>query len=381
MSAPADRSRSPQPFEGRPVAIVHDWLTGMRGGEWVLDALCELLPHAEIHTLVHVPGKLNPRIEAMTIHTSKIDRLPGAHRKHQPYLPFFPRAVEAFDLSRFDFVISTSHCIAKGARARPGARHVCYCHTPMRYVWTFYDQYFRNERTGFLTRTLMPPIASYLRKWDKRTAHRVDRYLANSRHVAARIRSIYERESEVVHPPVDTIRFRWDAPRDDFLLMVTALVPYKRADLAVRVCTERGLPLVIAGRGPEEEHLRALAGPTVEFRGWVSDDEIADLYARARALVFPGEEDFGIVPLEAMASGCPVIAYARGGALETVVDGRDAPTGLFFRDQTPESLAGALDRLETAVFDPATLRAHAERFDRTVFLARMNEILREEEGR
>lgn len=372
------------PFEGRSVAIVHDWLTGMRGGEWVLDALCELIPHAEIHTLVHVPGKLNARIESMTIHTSMINRFPAAQRRHQPYLPLFPRAVEAFDLSRFDFVISTSHCVAKGASARPGARHVCYCHTPMRYVWAFYDQYFRNERTGFLTRTLMPTIASYLRRWDRRTADRVDRYLANSKHVAARIQSIYERESEVVHPPVDTGRFRWDAPRGEFLLMVTALVPYKRADLAVRLCTERNLPLIVAGRGPEEEHLRALAGPSVQFRGWVSDVEIADLYARARALIFPGEEDFGIVPLEAMASGCPVIALARGGALETVVDssnGAADSTGLFFRDQTTASLAGALDRLETATFDATALRAHAERFDRSVFLARMTEILREEEGR
>ncbi len=374
------------PFAGRRVAIVHDWLTGMRGGEWVLDVVCELLPDATLFTLVHIPGRLGPRIERMRIKTSFVDRLPGAHRMHQRYLPLFPRALEQFDFSDFDFIFSTSHCVAKGAAASPPARHVCYCHTPMRYVWKFFDSYFNNKETGLLTRAVMPGVARYLRRWDKNTADRVDRYLANSRNVAGRIRSIYGRSSEVLYPPVDIARFRSDRPRENFFLIVSALVPYKQVEIAVEAFRKLDRELVIVGRGPERIHLERIAGPKTRFIGWANDEEVARLYSTARALLFPGEEDFGIVPLEAQASGCPVIALRVGGALETVVspdptDPDRQPTGVFFDEPSVEHLIDAVRRLEKIEFSTEALRRHASRFDRPIFRDRLKQILFSEERR
>ncbi len=373
---------------------MHDWLTGMRGGEWCLDVFCELLPGATIFTLLHIPGRLSARIESMPIRTSFIGRLPGARTLHQRYLPLFPFAIERFDLSGYDFVLSSSHCVAKGAAAPAGRRHVCYCHTPMRYIWDFYDDYFAGPRAGLATKIVMPHVARYLRSWDVRTAERVHRFVANSAHVAGRIRRVYGRDAEIVHPPVDVSRFRADHARGDYFLVLSALVPYKRVEIAVRACTERRLPLVVAGRGPERAELQRIAGPTIRFEGWLREEEVADLLGRARALVFPGVEDFGIVPLEAMASGCPVIALRAGGALETVVDRGEAggggpagaaasaaPTGVFFDRQDAESLGEALARFRPGDFDPAKLRAHATRFDRGVFRERILALLREEEAR
>ncbi len=320
----------------------------------------------------------------MKIRASFIGKLPGARSFHQRYLPLFPFAIERFDLSEFDFVLSSSHCVAKGAAARRGRRHVCYCHTPMRYVWEFYDDYFANPRTGRLTRLVMPRVAEYLRRWDARTASRVDRFVANSAHIAQRIRRAYGRDAEVVHPPVDVARFRSGLPREDYFLVLSALVPYKKVELAVRAFNETKLPLVVAGRGPERAHLENLAGPNIRFEGWLGEEERVDLLGRARALVFPGVEDFGIVPLEAMASGCPVIAFRAGGALETVIEkGREesgAPTGLFFDRQDPESLIDAVRRFRPSDFDPEKLRAHALRFDRGVFLEKILHLLRQEES-
>jgi len=354
----------------------------MRGGEWCLDLFCEVLPHATIYSLLHIPGRVSRRIESMEIVTSFVQRLPGAMRMHQRYLPLFPAAVERFDLSGYDFVLSTSHCVAKGAVPPAGARHVCYCHTPMRYIWEFFDDYFANPRNGRLTRWVMPAVARYLRWWDVKSSSRVHRFVANSAHVAGRIRSIYGRDAEVIHAPVDISRFRHDRRREDFYLIVSALVPYKRLEIAIRAFRTLDLPLRVIGRGPEREYLERIAGPETRFLGWCSEDEVADYLSRARALVFPGNEDFGIVPLEAMASGCPVIAYRAGGALETVIgeeeEGR-APTGLFFDWQEEEAIVEAVRRFHPERFDPDALRRHAARFDRTIFREKIVDLLRQEE--
>jgi len=357
------------------VALVHDWLTGMRGGERCLEALCELFPAADIYTLLHLPGRVSPAIERHRITTSFVQRLPDLERRYRHYLPLFPLAIARFDLSGYDLVLSASHCVAKGARAGPGGRHVCYCFTPMRYVWDLYDDYF-GARAGVPLRLAMPALAATLRRWDRRTSTRVHDFVAISRVVADRIRRCYGREAPVIHPPVDCVRFTPTDPPDDFYLVVSALVPYKRVDLAIGAAGRLRRRLVVVGTGPEAGRLRRLAGPDVQFLGWRDDAEVARLYARCRALLFPGREDFGIAPLEAMAAGRPVVAYGADGVLETVVplDGAAGPaTGVFFGAQTVEAMADAMTRLETArgAFDPVALRARAEAFDRPRFLARV----------
>jgi glycosyltransferase involved in cell wall biosynthesis len=366
---------------GVRVALVHDWLTGMRGGERCLEVFCELFPDADVFTLLHVPGSVSPAIERHRIVTSFVQRLPGAARHYRNYLPLFPRAVEAFDLRGYDLVLSSSHCVAKGARPAPGARHVSYCFTPMRYVWDLYDDYF-GRRAGPIVRTVMPPVAAALRRWDRRSSARVNDFVAISHHVASRIHRWYGRSAEVIYPPVDVQRFEpADGDGGEFYLVVSALVPYKRIDLAIAAVARLGRRLLVVGSGPEERALRAVAAPGVEFLGWRSDAEIADLYRRCRAVLFPGVEDFGIVPLEAMAAGRPVVAFAAGGALETVVPpgGSEPPTGLFFEVQTVDALVEALRRLESGAiaFDPKALRAHAEEFDRPHFRERIAAFLRD----
>ncbi|MBI1845728.1 MAG: glycosyltransferase [Candidatus Rokubacteria bacterium] len=361
------------------VALVHDWLTGMRGGERCLEVFCELFPAADLYTLVHVPGSVTPVVERRRVVTSFVQRLPGAATRWREYLPLFPAAMARFDFAGYDLVLSSSHCVAKAARPARGALHVCYCYTPMRYVWDMYPAYA--AAAGPLTRLVMPPAAAALRRWDRAVSRRVHHFVAISRFVAGRIERCYGRAAEVIHPPVDLARLPLaSGDPGDYYLVVSALVPYKRLDLAIGAAARLGRRLVIVGTGPEEARLRALAGSHVEFLGWRDDAEVAALYRGCRALLFPGVDDFGIAPLEAMASGRPVIAIAAGGALETVIpleSEEEAPTGVLFREQTVEALAAAMRGLEGAAhrFEPKALRARAEIFDRPRFKARVAEYL------
>jgi glycosyltransferase involved in cell wall biosynthesis len=354
------------------VALVHDWLTGMRGGEKCLEVLCELFPDAPIYTLLHNKGAMSPLIESKKIVTSFIDSLPKKKEKYRSYLPLFPVAMEQFDFSEYDLVISTSHAVAKNAKVRSDALHICYCHTPMRYVWEMYDQYFGKEHASFVTRTAMTIIRPFLRSWDVRTANRVHYYIANSENVRKRIQRYYHRDAAVIFPPVDTDQFTLSKTDDGYFLMVTALVPYKRVDLAVEVFNRTGDKLLIVGKGTETKRLRAMANPNIEFLGWKSDEDLARLYRGCKALIFPGEEDFGIVPLEAMATGKPVAAFGKGGALETVIDGK---TGVFFKEQTAEALSSALRSLHAISFDPESIRKHALQFSRRYYMEKMKDFI------
>ncbi len=367
-------STSPRAAVTTRVAIVHDWLTGMRGGERVLEELLELYPSADLFTLVLVPGTVSPSIETRVVATSFVDRLPFAHSAHRAYLPLFPAAAERLDVSGYELVISSSHCAAKGVRTR-GVPHLCYCHTPMRYLWDRRDDYFGPGRASAPVRMAMARLAPRLRSWDVRSAARIHRIVANSAHVRARIRECWRRDAFVVHPPVDVDRFAPSADRDDTYVIAGALVPYKRVDLAIRAFNVLGRRLCVIGDGPEYRRLRRLAGMTIEFQGTIGDSELARALARARALVMPMVEDFGIIAVEAQAAGTPVISYGAGGALESVIgwseDASERATGIFFDQQTPEALAAAVRLADRISFDTSTLRANARRFDRPRFRAAM----------
>ena len=365
-------SRVPGPADGglhQPrVALVHDWLTGMRGGEKVLEAICGLYPDAPLFSLIHARGQVSETIEARQVRTSFVQRLPRATRHYRQFLPLFPAAVELFDLDAFDVVLSTSHCAVKSV-VRPGrALHVSYCHSPMRYAWDQFDAYFGPAQVGVTRSRVLRPILAALARWDRTTAGRVDSFVANSRYVAERIRRYYNRESTVVYPPVDTAFYRPDAelcPTRCGLLVVSALVPYKRLDVAIDACRRLGEPLTIVGTGPERERLQAMAGSDVTFLGWQSNEHIRDLYRRSSATLLPGVEDFGMVPVEAQACGCPVVALGDGGAAETVVDGE---TGVLVLDPSVEAFADGLSRVRTTAFDEGSLRAHALRFSHEQFV-------------
>jgi glycosyltransferase involved in cell wall biosynthesis len=365
------------------VAIVHDWLTGMRGGEKCLEVFCELFPKADLFTLLHIPGSVSETIERMNIRTSFIQRLPAAPSKYRNYLPLFPTAVESFDLRDYDLVLSSSHCAAKGVIPPPRAVHICYCYTPVRYAWDQYHTYFPRGRRGLAGRFLIPAFMNYIRLWDVSSSARVDRFVAISRHVSRRIELYYRRESDVIYPPVDVEAFSPGGEPGETYLVVSALVPYKRVDLAVEAFNKLGRPLVVIGSGPEERRLRGGARENVTFLGWQAPDALAEHYRRCRAFIFPGEEDFGITPLEAQASGRPVIAYAAGGALETVVGlGAEPPgrraTGLFFAEQTADSLAEAVQRFEAeaaSISPPDEIRGQAMGFSRERFRKEMEEYI------
>ncbi|NLG34880.1 MAG: glycosyltransferase family 4 protein [Lentisphaerae bacterium] len=350
---------------GWNVALAHDWLNGMRGGERCLELIGREFPRADLYTLLFLPDQVSETIRHRRVWESGLRRLPLFRDHYRWFLPLFPMAIESFRLPpETDLVLSTSHCVAKGILPPKGARHLCYCFTPMRYAWSLQEDYF--GRRG-LKRAVIDRMLSRLREWDREASARVDRFVAISHHVKRRIREYYGREAAVVYPPVATQFYTPDGRggHDGYDLVVSALVPYKRVDLAVAAYTQTGFPLKVAGVGTEMEALRKKAGPNVEFVGRVPDEAVRELYRRCRFLVFPGEEDFGIVPLEAQACGKPVLAFGRGGLLETVKEGQ---TGVFFAEQTPESVADAAARAAGLAWDAAAIRAHAEAFGEERFL-------------
>ena len=362
------------------VALVHDWLTGMRGGEKCLEVFCREWPDADLFTLVHTPGRLAPAIERMTIRTSFLQRFPGVDRYYRFLLPLMPAAIASFRLTGYDLVVSSSHCVAKGVRPPRNVPHVCYCHTPMRYIWHMRGAYF--PRTGGLNGRVLGLVLRALQRWDRKTAERVTHFIANSRTVQRRIADCYGRASVVIYPPVDTdfytpARVR----REDYYLVVSAFAPYKRLDLAIAACQRLNRHLLIIGTGQEEKKLRALAGPLVHFAGWQPNEVIRDHLRRCRALIFPGEEDFGIVPVEANACGTPVIALGRGGATETIIPpgGPAEPTGIWFGEQTVESLVEAITAFEARRddFAPAACQRQAHRFNRHRFADEIRAYVRQ----
>jgi glycosyltransferase involved in cell wall biosynthesis len=355
------------------VAIVHDWLNQIGGAEGVLEALAEMFPDAPIYTSIYWPEAMPAAYRTWNIQTTWMDRLPAIHRHHQPYLLFYPLAFGGVELRGYDLVISNKSAFCLGVRTPPETRHLCYCLTPTRFVWDF-DTYVRREQVGAVARRLVRPFLGLLQRWERAAARRVDAFVAISAEVQARIGRLYDCGSVVIHPPVDTRRFTPAKSHDDYFLIVSRLIPYKRIDLAVQAFTELGLPLWIGGDGRDRPSLEGIAGPNVRFLGRVPDEELSQLLARCRAFVFPGLEDFGITPVEAMAAGRPVIAYAGGGALDYVVEGR---TGLFFHEQTAESLAAAVRRFDAAAYNPEMIRAHAEQFDLSVFQTKMEAFIQE----
>lgn len=374
------------------IAIVHDWLTGMRGGEKCLEVFCRLYPEADLFTLLHIPGSVSSIIENRKIHTSFLQSLPFVEKKYRHFLPLMPRAIEQFDLTGYDLVLSSSHCVAKGIRPHSEALHISYCYTPMRYIWDQYEQYFNRSDSGILTSTAMKLIAPSLRRWDVRSSKRVDEFIAISRHVEKRIKKYYHRPSTVIYPPVDSSFFTSTGEQnEDFFLIVSAFAPYKRLDLAVEAFNELGYPLVIIGEGQNAKYLQGLAGPNIQFKGWLSNEEIRSYYGRCRAFVFCGEEDFGITPLEAQCMGKPVIGFAKGGLLETVIPDRqtwkpemgieeektDQPTGVFFHQQTPDALVTAIRHFEKIEdrFVAKSIRNHALQFDLNIFSDRIQEFI------
>ena len=350
-------------------ALVHDWLTSVRGGEKVLDLLCEVLPGSDLYTLLYVKGSQTPRIEQRAITTSWLDKLPGVRHYYRWLLPWMPSAASRFDLKGYDLVVAVSHCVAHGVRVEAPARFVCVCLTPMRYVWDASDAYFAN-RGHNLRYGLLSLMRRRFRRWDLAAARRVGEYISISRVVEERVRRCYGRASEVIFPPVDVDYFRPVGGAGDYYLWAGALAPYKRIDLALEAFRRLDRRLVVVGEGQDLKRARRRAPDNVTFLGRQSDAALREHYSSCRALVFPGEEDFGIVPVEAQACGRPVIAYGRGGVLDTVVPLGDAsgraPTGVFFDSPTPDALAGAVRRFEAnaGAFDPAAIRAHAERFSR-----------------
>jgi glycosyltransferase involved in cell wall biosynthesis len=358
------------------IALVHDWLTGMRGGEKALEALAAVYPDAEILTLVHLRGQVSATIESHRIRTSVLQHLPGIGRLYRHCLPLFPTAIELFDLEGYDVVLSTSHCAAKAVVAPPDVPHVCYCFTPMRYAWDQFDHYFGRDRLGAVGTGLARPVLRRLARWDAATAGRVSRYVAISHYVAGRIGRYYNRRSDIVYPPVDTEFFTPDGRRPGgYALIVSALVPYKRIEVAIEAARRASLPLRIVGQGPDRDRLeQAAAGADVEFLGFQPDEAVRDLYRGADVVLLPGEEDFGIVPVEAQACGRPVVAFGRGGATETVLH---RVTGVLVDEATPEAFAEGIAEARRLSFDQATVRAHAEGFSRARFQATMARVVAE----
>ncbi|MCX7919506.1 MAG: glycosyltransferase [bacterium] len=351
------------------IALIHDWLNGMRGGEKVLEIFCELYPTATIYTLLYEPEKVSETIRNMRVISSGVlPRLPFGRAKYRQYLPLFPTLIEQFDLREYDLIISTSHCVAKGIIPGPQSTHICYCFTPMRYIWDLYHDYFSGEQHSWLWNLFIPPVIHYLRLWDRLSSDRVDYFIADSQHVANKIKKYYRREATVIYPPVDTSFYQptQSNPEEDYYLVVSAFVPYKRIELAIQAFNRNGKRLKLAGNGPELKRLHRIAtSAQIEFLGWVDDQTLRTLYSGCRALIFPGVEDFGITPLEAMSCGRPVIAYRKGGVVESVID---TVTGIFFDEPTPEAINHAITRFEQTTFSSEQIRQHALKFDKQRFI-------------
>ncbi|HJM82376.1 MAG TPA: glycosyltransferase [Nitrospinota bacterium] len=366
------------------VALVHDWLTGMRGGEKVLEVFCEMYPKADIFTLVHIPNSVSEVIESHQIYTSFLQKMPDISRKYRWYLPLMPLAIESFILHDYDLVLSSSHCVAKGVKPS-GTPHISYCHTPMRYAWDQYNTYFNRSRFSPALLYLIGKVMPHMRKWDRKSASRVDMFIANSQNVSDRIRKCYRVEAKTIYPPVDTSFYELPDIKTERkkYLVVSSFAPYKRIDLTIRAFNKLGEPLVIVGSGEDEKHLKEMARPNIEFLESVSNKELKLLYQSAKALIYPGEEDFGIIPVEAMACGTPVIAFGRGGALETVIPLSDTstayPTGVYFDEQTPDDLIQAIGRFEkhSMFFLQEKLRNNAKRFSRELFRNNMERAIEE----
>ena len=345
------------------IALVHDWLTGMRGGEKVLEQLCAVFPSADIYTLLWVKGSVSPDIESHKITTSFLQNFPDIDKKYRYYLPLMPTAIKSLKLEGYDLVISSSHCVAKGISISGPAKHICYCYTPMRYIWDQFEEYFNAKRSGLLTNLAMRVARPFLQRWDLASNARVNEFVAISDNVKERIGRIYHRDSSVIYPPVDTKGY---PPAFDggYFLIVSALVPYKRTDLAIEAFNESGYPLKIIRSGPEFDRLKKMAKPNIDFLGWPGEDEIKRHYSGCRALIFAQEEDFGITAVEAQAAGKPVVAFARGGALETVIDG---VTGVLFDKPDKKSLNDAVERLTKIAFSSERLKLNSERFSEEHF--------------
>jgi len=366
------------------VALVHDWLNGMRGGEYVLEALCDLYPDADIFTLFCDPEKISDKIKGHKIHTSFIQNLPFRKTFYRHYLPFFPAAIERFDFNEYDIVISSSHSVAKGARCGNNTLHICYCHSPMRYVWDRFDDYFPKSGTNFLRYELIKRIASRLRRWDLETAGRVDLFIANSRFVQWRINKYYGRPAAVIHPPVDTEYYTpGSSNKSEFFLTSGALVSYKKTDVIIEAFRNMDEKLVVTGDGPEMKKLVYAAPDNVDFTGWLDREKLRDYYRNCKALIFAGVEDFGIIPVEVQACGKPVIAFGQGGLLDSVMgpstedymNHRDFKSGLFFNEQSPQSIREAVDIFKKMEFDLEAIARHAQKYSGANFSLAISKIV------
>ncbi len=354
-------------------ALVHDWLNQIGGAEDVLEALVNLYPTAPVYTSLYARQEMPTHWQQWDIRTSFIDRLPFARKWQQIYFPLYPFAFERFDFRDYDLVVSNKSGFDHGIITGPETTHICYCLTPTRYVWR-YTQYAEQEQLGWLTRKILPPFLTFLRQWDRLAADRVDHFIAISQAVRRRIAKIYRRESTIIYPPVDTSRYVPSNRVEDYYLMVGRLVPYRRIDLLIEAFNRLDRPLYIAGNGRDRERLEAMAGPNIKFLGYVPEADLPDLMARSRAFMWPGEEDFGIAPLQAMAGGRPVIAYAAGGALDTVIPGK---TGALFAEQSVPAIIEAVESFDPDSVDTAVLRRHAEQFDTAVFNQKMTAFIQQ----
>ena len=352
-------------------ALVHDWLNQIGGAEDVLETLVSMHPTAPIYTSMYWRKEMPLHWRDWDIRTSFMDHLPFVHRRQQLYFPLYPLAFEQFDFSGFDLVLSNKSGFCHGVITDPETLHICYCLTPTRYVWR-YHQYAEQENLSGLLRAIMPPFLTNLRMWDRLAADRVDHFIAISETVRQRIAKIYRRDAAIIYPPVDTSRFEVSVGHDDYYLIVGRLVPYRRIDVLIEAFNRMERPLRIAGSGRDRERLEALAGPTIEFLGYVPDEDLPDLMARCRAFMWPGEEDFGISPIQAMAAGRPVIAYAAGGALETVIPGQ---TGALFYEQTADAIVRAVEGFDADSIDQYALNAFAKQFDTDAFRRKMQQFV------